>query len=317
MPYEFPSGSVHLLGHMGSDLSIINAARKSYDAESTHMGAREQRLMRHLAQHEHTGPFEHAVLSFEVTCPVYVARQFMRHRTWSYSEVSRRYTSRGLDVYEPETYRAQAKHNKQSSVEGSTVAHTMPLRDALGAYAEAVDAGVCREQARGVLPMATMTTFAATANLLNVWRFWRLRQAPEAQQEIRDVANAIGDIARIMFPHAWRELTAERGPAGMVEDFNVKYGLRPTKSNRFDMLREEVSELGEAIDLGTRAEIAKEAADVIYVALGFFVDMGIPFGRVFEAVHRSNMTKDGDTVGGKLTKGPGYEPADLGWIDEG
>jgi predicted HAD superfamily Cof-like phosphohydrolase len=83
------------------------------------------------------------------------------------------------------------------------------------------------------------------------------------------------------------------------------------------MLLEEVRELDEACEYGTRAEIAKEAADVIYVALGFFVDMGIPFGRVFAEVHRSNMTKDGDTVGGKLTKGPGYEPADLGWIDEG
>ncbi|MFC1894817.1 FAD-dependent thymidylate synthase [Candidatus Dependentiae bacterium] len=188
------------------------AARVSH-ASSGKTGRDEEadlKLMNYLAKHEHLTPFEHQSITFKVVLPLFVAREWMRHRTQSYNEVSMRYSSDPVGkFYCPQIWRTQAKTNKQSSV-GEVQCQdecTNILKDfynqALNAYNKLQEKGVCREQARLVVPVGNYTEFYATANLRNWLNFYRLRIDSGAQWEIRQYAKCIDEIMQKVWRNSW------------------------------------------------------------------------------------------------------------------
>ena len=192
-------GYVCLLSSMGEDHTPALAARVSFaDYNNQMMNDRNLRLIKYLAKHNHTSPFEHQTATFVIDCPIYVARQIMRHRTFSYNEVSRRYTSEALDFHLPAKLRAQAESNLQCST-SEVVSRSEDLIDlierhqelSLSMYNDLISSGVAREQARAVLPQSLNTTFWMTGNLLNWSKFLKLRLDSHSQPETREVAKAI------------------------------------------------------------------------------------------------------------------------------
>lgn len=190
-------GYVELQDTMGDDLAIVNAARVSYLGESKGDEA-DKKLLNYLWRNNHASPFEMAVLKVKVHCPLFVRSQWHRHRTFSYNEVSRRYTSEEIEFHIPEIWRVQDTKNKQSSNGASPISKDISklLLDistqAEKQYTELVEIhGVAREQARMLLPQNLYTTFIATGNLRNWLHFCSLRSDSHAQEEIRVYSDAI------------------------------------------------------------------------------------------------------------------------------
>jgi len=206
-------GWVGLLERMGSEVTIVNAARVSFGRLRSEMDERDEKLLRYLLENRHSSPFEHVVLTFSVHCPLFVRSQWHRHRTWSYNEISRRYTDVDLEFYVPPEVREQAESNRQASVapqhlDQSAVRAQIAAQNqaALGVYQSLLEQGVCREQARGVLPQNLMTTFWATVDLHNLISFLELRDSPHAQWEIQEYARAIKGLITPEFPRLARIL---------------------------------------------------------------------------------------------------------------
>jgi thymidylate synthase (FAD) len=191
-------GWIELQDLMGDDLAIVNAARVSFLGESKGTG-HDRKLLFYLVQHRHTTPFEMVEFKFRVKCPIIVARQWMRHRTFSYNELSRRYTSEDIDFYIPTVWRLQSTDNKQASAGELDAPEAAKLTAALQSYSEqalalynqALESGVAREMARMFLPHNLYTQFIAKVDAHNLMHFLRLRMAPDAQYEIRQYAWAI------------------------------------------------------------------------------------------------------------------------------
>lgn len=203
MHQNINSGYVRLVGRMGTDQTIINAARVSYDGDQQERPQwRDDNLIKYLLKNHHTSPFEHVTFTFEVKAPIFVARQWMRHRTWSFNEISARYAKLDEDHYKPTFWRGQSDDNKQMSeggIDDPEYAHQYydSLMDyAWATYQQLIDLGVSREQARAVLPVGVNTRFYATTNLHNLLRFVRLRDHEHAQPEIQEYAQAMLEIAR-------------------------------------------------------------------------------------------------------------------------
>lgn len=192
-------GYVRLVDHMGDDLSVVRAARVSYAAEPRHDGT-DEKLIHYLMKNRHTSPFESVVFTFEVKCPLFVMRQWHRHRTFSFNEVSARYTELPEEFYVPaaEQIGSKSTSSKQSRVPGAredaerirerimTACNT-----AFTIYRDLLNIGVPRELARTVLPLATYSTMFATVNLHNLFHFLKLRLHPHAQYEIRVYAESM------------------------------------------------------------------------------------------------------------------------------
>ena len=173
----------------------------------------DKKLMHYLAKHQHMTPFEHQSVTFKVVLPLFVAREWMRHRTQSYNEVSMRYSSDPVGkFYYPEEWRLQATRNKQSSAgavedqEGCTKLLKQAYGHAIEAYEKLLEKGACREQARSVIPVGNYTEFYATASLRNWVAFYRLRIASDAQWEIRQYARCIGEILSELWPDSWEAM---------------------------------------------------------------------------------------------------------------
>lgn len=206
--------SVTLVRASGSDIDVVNAARVSYGKYVTQMSERDEKLIRFLMQHNHTSPFEHNQLSFRIKCPLYVARQWMRHRMNSYNEISYRYVKVQDEHYAPKTWRLQDTVNKQGSVGGFQDKHVTEIynnaiNNAMQAYEQLLALGVCREQARGLIPMCTYTEFIFTCNLHSLCHFLKLRLSKGAQHEIKYFAYALLKLALPHFPvslGAWKEI---------------------------------------------------------------------------------------------------------------
>ncbi len=208
--------SLELVRVSGSDVDIVNAARVSFGKFVTQMDEKEEKLIRYLVKHMHTSPFEHNQLSFRVKTPLFVSRQWMRHRMNSYNEISYRYVKSALEFYIPPHWRYQDNQNRQGSV-GTFDDETLKqkyldgLAHATKAYEELLEAGVARELARGMLPMCTYTEFIFTCNLHSLIHFLRLRLEPGAQYEIRMFAKGMLKLAMPHFPvslGAWKEFHA-------------------------------------------------------------------------------------------------------------
>jgi thymidylate synthase (FAD) len=205
-------GIIEIIDHMGSDQSIERAARVSYGGDKKVRTTEETtKLLNYLMEHEHTSPFEHAVVQMYVKCPIFVARQWMRHRTWSYNEVSYRYKQAPLEAYYPEQWRLQHTDNKQMSdgvlPDIENIKRTDDYHRAIEhshlEYQLSQNHGVAREMSRIILPLSTYTEFYATVDLHNLLHFVRLRLHPHAQEEIRVYAEVIAKWIEEHFPITW------------------------------------------------------------------------------------------------------------------
>jgi len=203
-------GFVELQDWMGDDNAIVSAARVSYLGESKGE-EQDKKLTKYLMEHKHTTPFEMVELKFKIKCPLFIARQWMRHRTFSYNEVSRRYTSEEIDFYIPDEIRAQHKDSKQCSseygldvdIQNSIISLIKDDTDILYAhYLNLIEYGVAREQARMILPQNMYTTFICKGNLHNFLHFVSLRADIHAQKEMREYANAIFEYIKEKTPTA-------------------------------------------------------------------------------------------------------------------
>ena len=197
--------SLELVRVSGSDVDVVNAARVSYGKRIDKVDERDEKLIGFLMKHKHTSPFEHNQFSFRIKAPLFVARQWMRHRMNSYNEISYRYVKAPLEFYVPPKWRNQDVKNKQASV-GSfdndkfKQQYQQAIDNAVKTYEALLDQGLCRELARGLLPMCTYTQFIFTCNLHSLMNFLRLRLHAGAQYEIRMFAQALFVLAKPHFP---------------------------------------------------------------------------------------------------------------------
>ena len=201
-------GWVGLIDHLGTEATIVNAARVSFGKLKTEMDERDVKLLHYLIENRHTSPLEHVVFTFSIHCPLFVRGQWHRHRTWSYNEISRRYTEIDMEFYTPEHLRRQAESNRQASFadpefEDAALRELIRTQNvqSLELYNKLLDSGVCREQARGVLPQNMMVTFWGTVDLSNLLHFLRLRDSEHAQYEIREYAIAIRQLIAPVVPN--------------------------------------------------------------------------------------------------------------------
>lgn len=232
--YNDNIGAVSLVDHMGTDLSVVNAARVSFGVEKAEFDKKDAQLIRYLAKHHHTSPFEHVVATFKFTVPLFVRSQHHRHRTFSFNEISRRYTADNLQFYLPSEFRTQHENNRQASNDTDLINPIMSRYheghppDGLSAvpgeeygWYEDITAsdlmiehaqksieffdwlimkGVAREQARMVLPQNLYTEYYGTVDLHNLVKFINLRSHEGAQWEIRKVADAVLTLASELWP---------------------------------------------------------------------------------------------------------------------
>lgn len=208
-------GFVRLIDHMGNDLSVVRAARVSYDAawRAGENEGSDERLLRYLWKHRHTTPFEAVTFTFEVKAPIFVFRQWHRHRTWSFNELSARYRELPEEFYLPNflVIGKQSSVNKQgrealaTEDEAGQRFHQAELyrascEQSFKHYRDFLSAGWPRELARAVLPVATYSHMFATVDLLNLLKFLTLRCDAHSQYEIRVYAEAMRDLARTVAP---------------------------------------------------------------------------------------------------------------------
>lgn len=203
------AGIVELVDSMGSDLSVVQAARISNGAAMPDWrGSKDEKLIRFLAKHNHMTPFEHATFKFYVKAPIFVIREWQRHRTFSYNEMSARYKELPMEFFWPYKARTPDPDNKQSSVMSDDPSTFIPMMAHLSraytasaeAYESMLQAGVAREIARTVLPVGTYSEMYVTGNFRNWMHWYFLRSSNEAQYEIRQYAKAIGEVLSEKMP---------------------------------------------------------------------------------------------------------------------
>lgn len=206
-------GHVELINWMGDDNTVVASARVSNLGESKGT-EKDAQLIAYLIENRHTSPFEQVEFQFMVKCPIFVAREWMRHRTFNFNEVSRRYTSEGIDFHIPDSLRMQSNKNTQSSygrVSGDDELIEMMKAQtnmAYDLYNLLLESGVCREQAREILPVNMYTSFYAKTDLHNLFHFLELRNNEKAQLEIRLYAQAIEKLIEPIVPisfQLWKE----------------------------------------------------------------------------------------------------------------
>ena len=226
-----------LVDHMGSDLSVVNAARVSFGKSSSmdednmgvwHLKDGDKRLIKYLAKHKHLSPFGHVFASFHVKAPIFVARQLVKHKFLRWNEISRRYVDDEPEFYVPDVWRGRSEDKKQGSagvVDLDTLEPTggsykgnfgeetladwvsFQPEDDLKLYSSLIKAGVAPEQARMVLPQSTMTEWYWSGSLDAFADMCRLRCKEDTQYESRVVANQISTIMQELYPVSWQALT--------------------------------------------------------------------------------------------------------------
>ena len=207
--------------HMGSDLSVVNAARVSFGKKREALGTvtangetsivlhdTDQKLIKYLAKHKHMSPFGHCFASFHIKAPVFVARQLVKHKFLRWNEISRRYVSDTPEFYSPEVWRGKSADKKQGSDGVVDVGDWGDTNWAcLIAYNDLLAHGVAPEQARMVLPQSTMTEWYWSGSLDAFSDMCNLRCKPDTQAETRVVANQIDRKMMQLFPLSWDALT--------------------------------------------------------------------------------------------------------------
>ena len=212
-------------GHMGNDLTVVNAARVSFGKESEwdyeesdgysfkqHMKLKDKKLIKYLAKHKHISPFGHCFASFHIKAPVFVARQLVKHKFLRWNEISRRYVDSEPEFYQPTEWRGRSVDKKQGSSGKITVSSDIARDMAESAkkdYEYLLDLGICPEQARMVLPQRMMTEWYWSGSLDAVADMCALRCKPDTQAETAEVAWEIDRIMIDLFPVSWRALRNE------------------------------------------------------------------------------------------------------------
>jgi thymidylate synthase (FAD) len=224
-------GFIELVDSLGSDLTVVNSARVSFGKRKTQLDEADEKLIRYLARHEHWSPFRHVQLQFHCKVPEFVARQWYKHVVGityteghgaytvdhAWNEISLRYVDAGdFDFYTPQGgFRTQSESNKQAStdtlIENDALMqdYTQHAEQTFALYKQLVEAGVAKEQARGVLPLNIYTEFYWTVSLQALTNFIRLRTHAGAQYEIREYANALEVLTRQVVPVSLQYLIEE------------------------------------------------------------------------------------------------------------
>ncbi len=212
--------TVTLIDSMGSDLSVVNAARVSFHKESHEFSEKDDKLIQYLAKHNHWTPFAHCFLSFRIKAPIFVARQLVKHQVGlAWNEVSRRYVDDKPEFWFPEVWRGRPVNAKQGSSKvildvdnfDELYGHWNPkelVGELAGFYSYLIDKGVAPEQARMLLPQNMMTEWIWSGSLMAFARVVKLRTDPHAQEETRLVAQQIQNCIPEQFEHSWKALLA-------------------------------------------------------------------------------------------------------------
>jgi len=214
------------IAHMGTDLSVVNAARVSFGKKSTWSGQEgglddgeggmgvlndtDTKLINYLAKHKHTSPFGHCFASFHIKAPIFVARQLVKHKFLRWNEISRRYVSDKPEFYQPEVWRSKAQDKKQGSgpaLKDQDVHIGTTQRLVTMLYDSMLEKGVCEEQARMVLPQNTMTEWYWSGSLDAFADMCNLRTKSDTQWETRDLAFQIDAEMKNLYPVSWLALT--------------------------------------------------------------------------------------------------------------
>jgi len=206
--------NVVLKYHCGSDLSVVNSARVSFDKESSSLSDKDEKLIHYLAKHKHTSPFGHAFVTFKVDAPVFVARQLVKHKFLRWNEVSRRYVDNEPDIYSPDHWRQRPENKKQGSGEAFEKEHQQFMQQqyveimdrVLKMYEYMLAYGVAPEQARMMLPQSMMTSWWWSGSLDAFADMCKLRLGPDSQTETREVAIQIAEEMVNLFPVSWKAL---------------------------------------------------------------------------------------------------------------
>lgn len=243
------NGFVRLVDYMGGDERIAQAARVSYGAGSKQL-SRDEILIDYLLRHQHTSPFEHVVLEFHCKMPIFVARQWIRHRTARINEISGRYSVMKSEFYTPaeEQIKFQSKDNKQgrSREEVSPELRRKVLDilakdhgDIYASYEQLLDDGIARELARINLPLSLYTEWYWQMDLHNLLHFLALRMDSHAQWEIRQYANVIADMTRTVAPAAYKSFENHvlNGARFSGEELEVLRGIMRGEENPLQGLK--------------------------------------------------------------------------------
>ena len=216
--YKDKIGKIELVQHMGEDITIVNSARVSFGVEKSFLDEKDKKLINYLINHQHTSTLEHNIATFRIKVPLFVRSQHHRHRTWSYNEISRRYTDVNMQFYIPESYRTQHKSNRQASNIENQINPQMDsypillesrlcneaieyhVQNSVKLYDDMIKKGIAREQARMILPQNLYTEYYATANLNNILKFIKLRTHEGAQWEIQVLADKMLTIIKELWP---------------------------------------------------------------------------------------------------------------------
>ena len=240
-----PHGYVRYVDHAGTDLRIVEAARLSYRSPSKGEEA-DKKLLHYLYKNRHTSPFEQCSVTFNIKFPIFLMRQFVRHRTFRLNEWSGRYSELADEFFLPSEWRAQAKTgNKQGSEASAEInqkdaawACETAYQQCYGAYQHLLGLGVAKEQARMVLPVGLYTEIYVQCDLHNLLHFTRLREDGHAQKEMQDVAVAMKAIAKELFPWTFEayerfKITVVDTAAGEVKTPAPKRATPPLVGNEF------------------------------------------------------------------------------------
>jgi thymidylate synthase (FAD) len=208
--------------HMGSDLTVANAARVSFGKTSEmeddpwgppKLKTKDDKLIRYLAKHKHISPFGHCFASFHIKAPIFVARQLVKHKFLRWNEISRRYVDDEPEFYEPSVWRGRSADKKQGSegVVNIVLDQEVQWHRQLATYKNLLSEGVAPEQARMVLPQSTMTEWYWSGSLDAFADMCNLRCKPDTQAETRQVARQIDHKMIELFPVSWDSLADSEG----------------------------------------------------------------------------------------------------------
>ncbi len=204
---------VDLIDHMGSDLTVVNAARVSFNKTSSSLTEKDIKLINYLAKHNHWSPFSHCFLQFRIKAPIFIARQLAKHQIGlSWNEVSRRYVDSEPEFYTPDKWRGKPENVKQGSSgeAGSQYFPNLYLGDvtqlALNNYDKMITQGVAPEMARMILPQNMYTEWYWSGSLYAFSRICKLRLDKASQLEVQEIAKQISDYCSGLFEHSWKAL---------------------------------------------------------------------------------------------------------------
>ena len=224
LEHSIGDGFVKVVDVMGSDATVVNSARVSFGKRIDQIRDQDKKLLDYLSKNGHTSPFRHCTVQFHIKAPEFVARQWYKHivgteysfKDAAWNEISGRYVTYDTEFWTPVKLRKQSADKKQGSSNESVENEDALIQrykeitqNMFKAYEEMLAAGVCKEQARTLLPLNFYTEWYWTASLQAVAHFVKLRTDPHAQVEIQDFATGINDMMLALFPNAWRALNAK------------------------------------------------------------------------------------------------------------